>query len=77
MLAAQRYGLEAGRSLPKENEPDLAELPPEARKELQFILVDSIEEVLAVAFDQPSPTQSRARSAAGTTGRPPRQAPSV
>jgi ATP-dependent Lon protease len=57
VLAAQRYGLERV-VLPKENEPDLAELPPEARKELQFILVDSIEEVLAVAFDQPSPLRA-------------------
>jgi len=57
VLAAQRYGLKRV-VLPKENEPDLAELPPEARKELQFILVDSIEEVLAVAFDQPSPLRA-------------------
>jgi ATP-dependent Lon protease len=57
VLAAQRYGLKRV-VLPKENEPDLAELPPEARKELQFILVDSIEEVLAVGFDQPSPLRA-------------------
>jgi ATP-dependent Lon protease len=52
VLAAQRYGLKRV-VLPHENEPDLGELPPEARKELQFILVDSIEQVLAVAFDKP------------------------
>jgi ATP-dependent Lon protease len=57
VLAAQRYGLKRA-VLPKENEPDLAELPPEARKELEFILVDSIEEVLAVAFDQPGPLRA-------------------
>jgi ATP-dependent Lon protease len=44
--------------LPHENEPDLGELPPEARKELQFILVDSIEEVLAVAFEKPGPVRA-------------------
>ena len=32
--------------LPRENEPDLEELPPETREELEFVLVDSIEEVL-------------------------------
>jgi ATP-dependent Lon protease len=57
VLAAQRYGLKRV-VLPRENEPDLGELPPEARKELRFILVDSIEEVLAVAFDQPGPVRA-------------------
>ena len=71
VLAAQRAGLERV-IVPRENEPDLEELPPETRKELEFILVDSIEEVLEVAFDQPSRPQSRARSAAGAAGRPPR-----
>jgi ATP-dependent Lon protease len=36
---------------PRENEPDLEELPEEIRNELEFIPVDWIEEVLAVAFD--------------------------
>ncbi len=67
VLAAQRYGLKRV-VLPHENEPDLGELPPEARKELQFILVDSIEEVLAVAFEKPGPVRAEA------TPRPERQA---
>ena len=57
VLAAQRYGLKR-LVLPHENEPDLGELPPEARKELQFILVDSIDEVLAVAFEKPGPVRA-------------------
>jgi ATP-dependent Lon protease len=57
VLAAQRYGLKRV-VLPRENEPDLEELPPESRKELEFILVDSIEEVLAVAFEQPGPLRA-------------------
>jgi ATP-dependent Lon protease len=57
VLAAQRYGLKRV-VLPRENEPDLGELPPEARKELRFILVDSIDEVLAVAFEQPGPLRA-------------------
>ena len=49
VLAAQRAGL--GRViLPRENEPDLAELPAETRGELHFVLVDSIDEVFAAAF---------------------------
>ena len=49
-LAAQRAGLKRV-ILPRENEPDLAELPEETRKALEFVLVDSIEEVFAAAFD--------------------------
>jgi ATP-dependent Lon protease len=49
VLAAQRAGL--GRViLPRENEHDLDELPPETRAELSFVLVDSIDEVFAAAF---------------------------
>jgi ATP-dependent Lon protease len=49
VLAAQRAGL--GRViLPRENEHDLEELPPETRDALSFVLVDSIDEVFAAAF---------------------------
>jgi len=60
-LAAQRAGVKTV-VLPKENEPDLAELPDEARKALSFILADSIDEVLAVAFDGSLPDRSRRAS---------------
>jgi ATP-dependent Lon protease len=36
---------------PRENERDLEELPEEIRKELEFVPVDWIEEVLKTAFD--------------------------
>jgi ATP-dependent Lon protease len=49
-LAAQRAGLKRV-IMPRENEPDLAELPPETKRELEFVLVDSIEEVFDAAFD--------------------------
>jgi len=49
-LAAQRAGLKR-MILPSENGVDLDELPAETRRELEFILVDSIEEVFEVAFD--------------------------
>ncbi len=49
-LAAQRAGLTRV-IVPRENEPDLDDLPPETRNELEFTLVDTIEDVLAVAFD--------------------------
>jgi ATP-dependent Lon protease len=49
VLAAQRAGLKRV-ILPLENEHDLDELPPETRAELEFVLVDHIEEVFEGAF---------------------------
>jgi ATP-dependent Lon protease len=50
VLAAQRAGLKRI-VLPRENEHDLDDLPAETRRELEFVLVDSIEQVLDAAFD--------------------------
>jgi ATP-dependent Lon protease len=50
VLAAQRAGLKRV-ILPRENEHDLDELPTETKRELKFILVDSIDEVFAAALD--------------------------
>jgi ATP-dependent Lon protease len=50
VLAAQRAGIERV-VLPHENEPDLEELPKETRKELDFVLADSLDDVLRAAFD--------------------------
>jgi len=55
VLAAQRAGL--GRViLPRENEHDLEELPPETRDALRFVLVDSIDEVFDAAFSSKGAT---------------------
>ena len=69
-LAAQRAGLKRV-ILPRENEPDLAELPAETKRELEFVLVDSIEEVFDAAFDgqaaaRPRPAPVRDRQAAAS-----------
>jgi ATP-dependent Lon protease len=48
-LAAQRAGLKRI-IFPRENEPDLDELPPETRKALEFIPADTIEDVFENAF---------------------------
>ena len=65
VLAAERAGLKR-LILPSENEYDLEELPAETRRELEFVLVDSIEQVFDVAFDgsgngaaRPSPAAVR------------------
>jgi len=49
VLAAQRAGLERV-ILPRENEHDLDELPAETREAIEFVFVDSIDEVFDAAF---------------------------
>jgi ATP-dependent Lon protease len=51
VLAAQRFGLRRV-ILPRDNEQDLDELPAETRRELEFVLVDSIEQALEAALDR-------------------------
>jgi len=58
-LAAARAGLKRI-IFPRENEPDLAELPSETRRELEFIPVDTVEQVFDAAFA--SDGRSRARN---------------
>jgi ATP-dependent Lon protease len=62
VLAAQRAGVRKV-ILPRENEPDLVELPPEAREQLRFVLADTIEDVLGEAFDGAGATRRRRRAA--------------
>jgi ATP-dependent Lon protease len=65
VLAAQRAGLETV-VLPRENEPELEELPDEVRDGLDFVLVDAVAEVLEAALDgsaaqaRPAALQERA-----------------
>jgi ATP-dependent Lon protease len=58
-LAAQRAGLKRV-ILPRENEPDLDELPSETKRELDFVLVDSVDEVFDAAFDGAGNARPRA-----------------
>ena len=50
-LAARRHGIKTF-ILPKRNEPDLAELPPEVKNDMTFVPVDTLEDVLRVALPQ-------------------------
>jgi ATP-dependent Lon protease len=64
VLAAQRAGMDRV-ILPRENEHDLDELPPETREAVGFVLVDSIGEVFAAAFGSDSAkTNGRVRTPA-------------
>jgi ATP-dependent Lon protease len=48
-LAARRHGIKTF-VLPRMNEPDLAELPEEVKKDMQFVPASTLEEVLEVAL---------------------------
>jgi ATP-dependent Lon protease len=60
VLAAERAGVRTV-VLPKENEADLEDLPNEAKKELEFVLADHVDEVLGAAFDGASPVRGPRR----------------
>jgi ATP-dependent Lon protease len=62
VLAAQRAGLQTV-VLPRENEPDLEDLPAETREALEFVLADSIEAVLDAALDGGTRKAPRLRAA--------------
>jgi ATP-dependent Lon protease len=49
VLAARRAGLKAV-ILPRRNERDLDDIPEQARKEMQFVFVDTVDEVLSHAL---------------------------
>jgi len=67
-LAAQRAGLKRV-IVPRENEPDLEELPAETKRELDFVLVDSIDEVFEAAFDGRRPSRPTAVADDGRVAR--------
>jgi ATP-dependent Lon protease len=49
VLAAHRAGLRRV-ILPKENEKDLEDIPEEIREELEFVLVDNVDQVLGIVL---------------------------
>jgi ATP-dependent Lon protease len=65
-LAAQRAGLKRV-ILPRDNEHDLDELPPETRDAVEFLFADEVTDVLAAALDGLGKT--RVRRASGTERR--------
>jgi ATP-dependent Lon protease len=61
-LAARRAGLTTV-ILPRRNEPDLEEVPEEIRKEMKFVLADTVEDVLAAALVGGLPQPARGHGA--------------
>jgi ATP-dependent Lon protease len=62
VLAARRAGIQRV-ILPKDNEKDLRELPDHVRAEMEFVLAERIEDVLAAAIPQLAERLSPARIA--------------
>jgi ATP-dependent Lon protease len=54
MLAAHRLGLRSI-ILPKDNEKDLADIPPEIKAQMTIHFVESMDEVLQIALEHPLP----------------------
>ncbi|MCC6454377.1 MAG: endopeptidase La [Caldilineaceae bacterium] len=54
IIAAARFGLKTV-ILPRHNEADLDDVPQSVREQMNFILVDKVDEVLAAALDEPLP----------------------
>jgi ATP-dependent Lon protease len=54
LLAAHRLGLRTV-ILPKDNEKDLADIPPEIQAQMSIHFVESMDEVLQLALEQPLP----------------------
>jgi ATP-dependent Lon protease len=44
--------------IPKDNEKDLADVPPEVTEKVEFVPVASVDEVLAVALELPEPAHA-------------------
>ncbi|HEV7744431.1 MAG TPA: endopeptidase La [Pyrinomonadaceae bacterium] len=62
LLAAHRFGIDTI-IMPKDNEKDLVEVPEEIRKVLCINLVETIDEVLALALEEALPTDPAADEA--------------
>jgi ATP-dependent Lon protease len=59
LLAAHRLGLRTV-ILPKDNEKDLAEIPPEIQAEMSIKFVETMDEVLQMALERPLPPADHA-----------------
>ena len=60
MLAAHRAGLKTI-LIPRKNEKDMIEIPKKVKRDLNFVFVEKMEEVLPVALSQ-KPSKGKASS---------------
>jgi ATP-dependent Lon protease len=69
VLGAHRAGIRRV-ILPKRNDADLDDIPPDLRRQMQFVLVDSIDEVLREALVQPGAGAPHANGAGDRASAP-------
>jgi ATP-dependent Lon protease len=62
-LAAYRAGVET-LIVPKENQKDMVEIPDEIKKKINFVFVETMDEVLELALDKKRKVESRKRKVA-------------
>jgi ATP-dependent Lon protease len=67
-LAARRSGIKTV-ILPALNEPDLAELPEEIRRDMRFVPVETLEQVIATALEH-APETTHWAAPAGQPSQP-------
>ena len=71
LLAAKRGGIK-NVIIPKENEPDLQEIPKQITKSLNIIPVEWIDEVISAALiEEPTPNTKKIKSQKSKTSRKP------
>jgi ATP-dependent Lon protease len=63
-LAARRFGIKTF-ILPALNEPDLAELPEELRRDMTFVPAETLDQVIKVAFEETVVTSIQSAQAGG------------
>jgi ATP-dependent Lon protease len=66
VLAAHRAGLKKV-LLPKKNERDLQEIPRKVRRDMEFVFVERMDELLPLALVQPAPDSAKKHPRAGTS----------
>ena len=67
-LAALSYGIKTV-MIPLANQKDLVDIPKELKSKMKFILLENLDEVLAIAFQVKSASQSQTTPASGRKGR--------
>lgn len=58
VLAAHRAGIKKV-LLPKKNEPDMEELPRQVRHDMEFVLIDRVEQAFKEVFTQDPPINAK------------------
>ena len=76
LLAAHRFGIDTI-IMPKDNEKDLAEVPENLRSAMKLHFVETMDQVLALALEQPLPQHDPTAEAIAPIAPPPGDSPAT